>query len=54
MTDTCWEDFELLDKNLPLTYQTILNLLEVDTEHYKFHIEKQGRNIYISLSAINC
>ncbi len=53
MTDTCWEDFELLDKNLSLTYQTILNLLEVDTEYYRFHGDKQGRNIHISLSAIN-
>ncbi len=51
MTDTCWDDFELLDKNLSLTYQTILNLLEVDTEHYKFHVEKRGRNIHISLRA---
>ncbi len=51
-TDKCWEDFELLDKNLSLTYQTILDLLEVDTEQYRFHSDKHERNIQISLSAL--
>ncbi len=47
--DRLWEDFELLEENLTFTYLSILELLEVNMDHYRFQGVKKGRNLSIIL-----
>ena len=45
--DRLWEDYELMDENLEFTCCSILELLEINVAHYRFHGVKEGRIISI-------